>query len=213
MKLFIQQVSKPNEVVVMQPDEYPLFLTCCSRQIAITRFQIRVVHSLLSQEHGSDSIKITYLKELIKCMKKELKEYIDDRITLVKRYFLPDENDTNNQPQRFNLFLMIADYHRYLSEYEDQFRDSTEEYYLQLLSELGNTMNATRLRLILNYSVFLREIKMDQKQAIKVSETEYKKGLKYVKNNCNYDCFFLLQLLKDNTDLWKSNTGTRGSLI
>lgn len=109
---------------------------------------------------------------------------------------------------------MIGDYYRYMAESAtgDKLAEVTEkalEFYGQATeaAKLLTSYNSTRLGLALNFSVFHYEVKSDSSTACKIAQ-EALDAAKSDIDQCDgdgeaRDSISIIELLKENLDLWK----------
>ena len=112
-------------------------------------------------------------------------------------------------------YKLKADYFRYICEFaeEKEYNDNfskAEEYYTKgynLSIKNLPIMNYIRISIILNYSIFLYEIKKDKKTAFDIAKKTFFENEKFsddIEKIKNKDSFLLLQLLKENLILWNN---------
>lgn len=140
----------------------------------------------------------------------ELNELCNDIIKAVEDRSLPKADS----PESKTFYLkMIGDYYRYIAECVkgDRLADVTgkaDEYYGKATEEAKNlpTYNSTRLGLALNYSVFYYELKNDSGTACKLAQEALdgaKNDIESMDNEEARDALSIVELLKENLDLWK----------
>lgn len=144
----------------------------------------------------------------------ELKQLCGDVLKLINDHLIP--NPENVQAKIFFL-KMKGDYHRYMVEIcgdnssarENLIKDAEAAYQEATdiaNAELGPT-NPIRLGLALNYSVFFYEIKHNPSDACELARKAFDEaieGLEDVPENVYKDSTLIMQLLRDNLTLWKS---------
>lgn len=144
----------------------------------------------------------------------ELAKNCQKIINIVKDQALPKAGD--DEAKVFYL-KMIGDYYRYTAETAQgaKLEDVTEnalKYYdlaTQAASEL-KPYNSTRLGLALNFSVFHYELKNDSGKACKIAEEALNGARDEIDNMDNEearDALSIIELLKENLDLWKDDDG------
>ena len=115
---------------------------------------------------------------------------------------------------------MIGDYYRYVAECSsgDKLSEVTEkagEFYGKATEKAGElkAYNSTRLGLSLNYSVFFYELKNDSKKACEIAQQALdgaKNDIESMDNDDARDAISIVELLKENLDLWKEAEGEGG---
>ena len=111
---------------------------------------------------------------------------------------------------------MKGDYNRYMAEYaEGDFKKQVSDDALAAYKEASENaktlpvLNPIALGLALNFSVFYYEVMNDHDTAIKIAEESYEKANKEMPNidedaDENRDAVSIVNLLKENLDMWKS---------
>ena len=145
---------------------------------------------------------------------KELETNCKKIITIVKDNCLPKSGD--DEAKVFYL-KMIGDYYRYTAETAsgDKLAEVTEnasKYYQQATEAAASLKpyNSNKLGLALNYSVFYYELKNDSAKACKIAEEALNGARDEIDNMDNEearDALSIIELLKENLDLWKEEEG------
>jgi len=112
---------------------------------------------------------------------------------------------------------MIGDYYRYIAECTsgDKLSAVTEkadEFYGKATTEAKElpTYNSTRLGLALNFSVFHYELRNDSKKACELAQEALdgaRADIESMDNEDAKDAISIVELLKENLDLWKEAEG------
>ena len=143
-------------------------------------------------------------------IEKELADLCEDIIESVKDQSIKKASS----PESKTFYLkMIGDYYRYIAECVkgDKLAEVTEhalDFYTQA-TEAGKelpTYNSTRLGLALNFSVFYYELKNDSKKACELAQEALdgaKADIESMDNDDARDAISIVELLKENLDLWK----------
>ncbi len=147
-------------------------------------------------------------------IEKELSRLCEDIIKAVNEYSLKRANT----PESKAFYLkMIGDYYRYIAECVkgDKLAEVTQkalEFYTQA-NEVAKELpsyNSTRLGLSLNFSVFYYELKNDSKKACELAQEALdgaKADIESMDNDEARDAISIVELLKENLDLWKEAEG------
>jgi len=151
---------------------------------------------------------------------KELEDNCNKIIDIVKEYSLPKAGD--DEAKVFYL-KMIGDYYRYTAETAagDKLNEVTEkasEFYQKATDAAANLKpyNSNKLGLALNYSVFYYELKNDSSQACKIAEEALNGARDEIDNMDNEearDALSIIELLKENLDLWKEEEGGEDNAV
>ena len=145
---------------------------------------------------------------------KELEGNCNKIINIVKEHCLPKSGD--DEAKVFYL-KMIGDYYRYTAETAigDKLSEVTEnaaKYYKQATDAAAalKPYNSNKLGLALNYSVFYYELKNDSAKACTIAEEALNGARDEIDNMDNdeaRDALSIIELLKENLDLWKEEEG------
>ena len=147
-------------------------------------------------------------------IEKELTKLCEDIIKSVNDFSLK-KADT---PESKTFYLkMIGDYYRYIAESVkgDKLAEVTE-HALQFYTKAAESAkglpsyNSTRLGLSLNFSVFYYELKNDSKKACELAQEALdgaKADIESMDNDDARDAISIVELLKENLDLWKEAEG------
>ena len=145
---------------------------------------------------------------------KELESNCQKIINIVDEKCLPKASD--DEAKVFYL-KMIGDYYRYTAETAtgDKLSEVTEkakEFY-EKATEAAKALkpyNSNKLGLALNFSVFHYELKNDSSTACKIAEEALNGARDEIDNMDNdeaRDALSIIELLKENLDLWKEDEG------
>jgi len=139
-------------------------------------------------------------------------------VELIDNYLLKATN-TNETVLFYQ--KMKGDYYRYMAEVitipdkKKKIIDHANAAYSNAvtLSDRLDPFNPIRLGLILNYAVFLNDVKHNQKKAILLAQSALVDAMSHVnqlQNDAYKDATMILQMLKDNIKLW-CNTVSPGT--
>ena len=147
-------------------------------------------------------------------IEKELARLCEDIIKSVNDHSLKKADS----PESKTFYLkMIGDYYWYIAECVkgDKLAEVTEhalQFYTRA-AEQGKALpsyNSTRLGLSLNFSVFFYELKNDSKKACEIAQEALdgaKADIESMDNDDARDAISIVELLKENLDLWKEAEG------
>ena len=142
----------------------------------------------------------------------ELADNCQKIIDIVNDKALPKAGDAES---KVFYLKMVGDYYRYTAEAAegDRLASVTEkalEFY-DKASTAGEGLepyNSTKLGLALNFSVFYYELKNDTNKACEIAEkalNEAKDKIDDMSNDDARDALSIIELLKENLDLWKED--------
>ena len=170
----------------------------------------RSINAVEIKEKNSNSKLVQLITDLKLTLEKELKDLCNNILKILNEYLIRKAKD--NESKIFYL-KMRGDYFRYLSEFEtdekktenidnalNSYKEATE------LAEKLPTTHPTKLGLALNYSVFYYEILNDKQTAFKIASEIFDVGnnqLEKTEENQYKDSLAILQLLKENIEMWK----------
>ena len=145
---------------------------------------------------------------------KELETNCQKVITIVKDKWIPKASD--DEAKVFYL-KMIADYYRYTAETATGSKlaevvENARKYYEQATSAAKSLKpyNSNKLGLALNFSVFHYELKNDSAKACIIAEEALNSArdeIDSMDNDEARDALSIIELLKENLDLWKEEEG------
>jgi hypothetical protein len=151
---------------------------------------------------------------------KELEDNCQKIIKIVEDHCLPKAGD--DEAKVFYL-KMIGDYFRYTAETAagDKLSEVTEnasKYYQQATEAAAvlKPYNSNKLGLALNYSVFYYELKNDSSKACSIAEEALNGARDEIDNMDNEearDALSIIELLKENLDLWKEEEGGEDNAV
>lgn len=155
--------------------------------------------------------KLDLLKELKKSIEREIYQINYEVQEIIDGYLLPK---TKNNEDIVFYYKMKADYYRYMHEMsikgeeDEDFLTLSEEYYLKAIEKANGNLsqlNFVWLSTILNYAIFLGEIKKDKENAIQVAKKIFENAVQNTEdlnNEKNKEGLVVLQLIQENIILW-----------
>jgi len=151
---------------------------------------------------------------------KELGTNCQKIIDIVEKESLPKAGD--DEAKVFYL-KMIGDYYRYTAETAsgDKLSEVTESAmkYYQKATDAAKALkpyNSNKLGLALNFSVFYYELKNDSSKACTIAEEALNGARDEIDNMDNEearDALSIIELLKENLDLWKEEEGGEDNAV
>ena len=224
MKLFHKTERYPemvkaiNKYIEQNPklskDEQKLLVDGYKNIISDKRNSLRLLDNLNKKEE--EEAKLVNHKKQINIIKEkiqnELLSIFKEIHSMLDKYLIPNSQDSETKI----LYMKIkADYYRYHCEFaeEDEFEDAKNnalkiyrEAYDLALKDI-DIYNSIRLGLALNYSVFLYEIMDNKNEAYDIAQKAYDDAMKVVddvEKDRTSDNLLLIQLLKENLNLWNN---------
>ena len=199
----------------LKVDDKELILIYTKNSIRTDRLVILTIIDIEDKERKKkNSLFLTYILEYKKLIIDGLKEKCENTINLIETKYLPNQKDNESKA----IYLRcLADYYRYLIEFTDgslknEFIEKCKNYYLEAEKILKgfSCLNTNKIGLLLNYSVFCKDILKDSKEAIKITKSaisnfeEKQKKFNINKDDEKYiNSFKNYELLKDNLNTWE----------
>lgn len=195
----------------LDEEERNLLSVAFKNVVGARRSSWRVLSSKVAEDLKERHLKLA--EDMKKRVEGELKNLCNDLLNLINENLIP--NPENVQAKIFFL-KMKGDYHRYMVEIYNEGSERTalakkaESAYQEALDIAKEQLQATspiRLGLALNYSVFFYEIKNSPTEACDLAKSAFDEAiseLEGVPEDVYKDSTLIMQLLRDNLTLWKS---------
>lgn len=177
----------------------------------------RIVSSIEAKEKGRqkpNAKRIEHIRTYRTKIEKELNDICKDILDLLKDEFIP--KSTSAEAKVF-YFKMQGDYYRYLAEYavtesKESIADNSLTAY-KSATEVAEQLPPThpiRLGLALNFSVFYYEILNSPERACELARKAFDAAitdLDKLTEESYKDSTLIMQLLRDNLNLWVTDSG------
>lgn len=213
-----EMVKAINKYVEQNPklskEEQKLLCDGYKNIISDKRNSLRLLNDLSKKEEYEDK-EISHIKQINIIKEKiqnELLSIFKEIHSMLDKYLIPNSQDIESKI----FFMKIkADYYRYHCEFaeEEEFEESKnnaqriyKEAYDLALANI-TIYNSIRLGLALNYSVFEYEIMDNKNEAYDIAQKAYDEAMKVVddvEKDRTSDNLLLIQLLKENLNLWNN---------
>jgi len=161
------------------------------------------------------------VKEYKQVVEAELKDVCEECLKLLEGLQKDnaarlEKDNTNVELAETQVFFlkMSGDYYRYLTEVfstDDTMKTKCQEYYtkaMDLATEHLKATHPTRLGLALNFSVCYYEILKKKDEACKLAKDAFDKAIEKLdslSDNSYKDSTLIMQLLRDNLTIWKTD--------
>ena len=211
MSLMMKKVVEIGQE--LNNEERNLLSTAYQRVAGFKRHSWRVISNLERKAKVENDSRIFLVRTSREKIEAELEKVCMEIIELVDNYLLKGNNNFET-----NIFYnkMKGDYYRYMCEaigIPDKRKKlvalANTAYSTALsISNKIDPLNPIKLSLILNYAVFLYEVKHSQKKAILIAQTGFDNAMIQIEtlsDDSYKDATLILQMLKDNIKVW-SNT-------
>ena len=164
------------------------------------------------EEEGKPNTHKKQIKILKEKTENELVIIFKEILSMLDKYLIPNAQDSETKI----LYMKIkADYYRYHCEFAEgdifeEMKSNAEKIYkeaYELALKDIDIYNSVRLGLALNYSVFLYEIMENKNEAVDIAQKAYDDAMKVVddmETKRTSDNLLLIQLLKENLNLWNN---------
>jgi 14-3-3 protein epsilon len=218
IKILVEKVVPeggcPDDLTV---DERNLLATAYKNATGVRRTARRTIEAVIQEEAKEDGNPNKKMgEEYIKLLEKELEDLCHEvLVILAKRLLQANKGKSGAEFDEVKAYYlkMAADYHRYLAEFKND-KDNQGKalsYYKEGLEVAQKSLpvtHAVRLGVALNYAVCLYEIAKQPKEACALIQTTYDDAQKEMANKkeeeIDEDTKLIVQMLKDNLSLWKS---------
>ena len=199
-------------------DEKNLILDETRNSARADRIVMDAIKNIEDKERKKEnSLFLPFILEYKNIILDELNEKCRNAINLIESKYLPNEKDNESKG---DILRYLADYYRYLIQFADgslknQLIEKCKNYYLEAETILKgfSCLNYTKIGLLLNYSVFCKDILKDSKEAIKIAKSailnfeEKQKKFNIKNDDEKYEnSFKTYEFLKDNLNTWEEES-------
>lgn len=197
-------------------DERNLLSIAYKNSISSPRLAQRTIKAYETKEQKKEKSKfLPYILEYKQKVEGELTKMCQNVINVIETQLLKKAEE--DEAKVFYI-KMKGDYNRYIAEYAvDDLKAKVAENALNAYNEASTiaknlpVLNPIALGLALNFSVFYYEVKNDHDTAIKIASEAIDKVDKELPNidedaEENRDTVSIVNLLKENLEMWKSET-------
>ncbi|RKP26953.1 14-3-3 epsilon with Mlf1 peptide [Syncephalis pseudoplumigaleata] len=181
--------------------------------IGTRRASWRIIASIKAKEESKGNAdRVEHIKQYQTKLEQELTDISHDAIKLLDDELIPNAND---EESKVFYYKMKGDYFRYLAEFamQDKRTEVGEQAYtaykaaMDIAEEKLEPTNPIRLGLVLNYTVFLYEIRNAPEEACSLAKAAFDNAiteLDSLTEESYKDSTLIMQLLRDNMSLWSS---------
>ena len=213
MVQFLEDMVKTRDKD-LSSDERNLLSIAYKNSITSLRTALRTIMAYENKEKKKEnSTFLPYIQEYKKKVESELVKACERVLQSIDGNLLSKASDSE---AKVFYIKMKGDYNRYIAEsVEGDLKDKVGKDALAAYQEASDNakdlpvLNPISLGLALNFSVFHYEVMNDHETAIKVASDAYDKASKELPNidedaEENRDAVSIINLLKENLDMWKS---------
>ena len=213
MVQFLEDMVKTRDKD-LSSDERNLLSIAYKNSITSLRTALRTIMAYENKEKKKEnSTFLPYIQEYKKKVESELVKACERVLQSIDGNLLSKASDSE---AKVFYIKMKGDYNRYIAEsVEGDLKDKVGKDALAAYQEASDNakdlpvLNPISLGLALNFSVFHYEVMNDHDTAIKIASDAYDKASKELPNidedaEENRDAVSIINLLKENLDMWKS---------
>ena len=213
MVQFLEDMVKTRDKD-LSSDERNLLSIAYKNSITSLRTALRTIMAYESKEKKKENSNfLPYIQEYKKKVESELVKACERVLQSIDGNLLSKASDSE---AKVFYIKMKGDYNRYIAEsVEGDLKDKVGKDALSAYQEASDNakdlpvLNPISLGLALNFSVFHYEVMNDHDTAIKIASDAYDKASKELPNidedaEENRDAVSIINLLKENLDMWKS---------
>ena len=213
MVQFLEDMVKTRDKD-LSSDERNLLSIAYKNSITSLRTALRTIMAYESKEKKKENSNfLPYIQEYKKKVESELVKACERVLQSIDGNLLSKASDSE---AKVFYIKMKGDYNRYIAEsVEGDLKDKVAKDALAAYQEASDNakdlpvLNPISLGLALNFSVFHYEVMNDHDTAIKIASDAYDKASKELPNidedaEENRDAVSIVNLLKENLDMWKS---------
>ncbi|XP_064653257.1 14-3-3 protein homolog 2-like isoform X2 [Lineus longissimus] len=200
----------------LEEEERNLVSVAYKNVVGVQRSAYRVIHSIAQKGCNSEK-KTADVQKYLEILRSELNQLCNEVIELLEKTLVANAADDHS---KVFYLKMKGDYHRYLTECakpeeRDALSEKSKIAYSEAMETAKEKMRAThpiRLGLALNYSVYYYEIAEDCATACELAKQAFDDAINDIDSisddqHSYKDSTLIMQLLRDNLTLWKSETG------
>jgi 14-3-3 protein epsilon len=213
---YMEEIVK-NKKEDLSIEERNLLSAAYKNCVSSRRSAWRSIFGIEIKEKSNNSKFLHLVTDLKNLLEKELIDLCDRMLKLIDNPLL---KKANNAESKVFFLKMKGDYYRYLAEctsgdkHAQVANNSLEAY--NTANELAGSLtftNPIKLGLALNFSVFYYEVLNDPATACRIANDAFQEGIQRLENidDEQYkDSTTILQLLKENIDMWSVDLGQEG---
>lgn len=208
---YMEEIVK-NKKEDLTLEERNILSTAYKNCVSARRSAWRSIYGIEVKEKTSQSKFLSLVTDLKELLEKELSSLCHQMLVLIDTYLL--KKSTSDESKVYYMKLK-GDYYRYLAEFmngqenKEVATQSMNSY--KEANELAENLactNPIKLGLALNFSVFYYEVMNDPVTACKIANTAFDEAihqLEKIEDDQYKDSTTILQLLKENIDMWKAD--------
>ena len=214
MVSFLEDLLKQREKD-LNSDERNLLSIAYKNSISSLRSALRTIIAYENKEKKKENSSfLPYIQEYRKKIEDELTKKCKNILNVINNDLI--KKAENDDEAKVFYIKMKGDYNRYIAEYaEDELKKEVIDDALKSYNEATTlaknlkVLNPIALGLALNFSVFYYEAMNDHEKAIKIASEALNEANKELPNideeaEENRDTVSIVNLLKENLDMWKS---------
>lgn len=213
---YMEEIVK-NKKDDLTIDERNLLSAAYKNCVSSRRSAWRSIFGIEQKEKLNNTKYLHLVTDLKTLLEKELSDFCEKMLKLIDDYLI--KKATSAESQVF-YWKMKGDYYRYLAEFSsgekhDEVAQHSLESYKQAKEQSSSlsVTNPIKLGLALNFSVFYYEVMSDPQTACQIANDAFQEGilkLETIDDDQYKDSTTILQLLKENIDMWSVDIAQEG---
>lgn len=207
--------SKKEDLTI---EERNILSSAYKNCVSSRRSAWRSIYGVEVKEKSNNSKFVYLVSNLKNTLENELNDLCNRMLSLIDDYLL---KKASNEESKVFYLKMKGDYYRYLAEFllgekNAEVAELSMKSYKEAndLAQKLPCTNPIKLGLALNFSVFYYEVKSDPNEACKIANEAFDQAihqLEKIEDEQYKDSTTILQLLKENIDMWKADLQEQGA--
>ena len=211
-------VKAINKYIELNPklskEENKLLCNAYKNVVSDKRNSLQILLNYAKKEESKPVNKLHEISIIKEKIISELKEIFKEIHSMLDRYLIPNAQDSESKI----LYMKLkADYYRYHCEFAEgeefeEISNNARKMYKEAFDLAEKELplyNEVRLGLVLNYSVFEYDIMDNKNEGLEMASKIYNDSMKIldeVEKKRSSDNLLLIQIIKENINIWSNET-------
>ena len=211
-------VKAINKYIELNPklskEENKLLCNAYKNVVSDKRNSLQILLNYAKKEESKPVNKLHEISIIKEKIISELKEIFKEIHSMLDRYLIPNAQDSESKI----LYMKLkADYYRYHCEFAEgeefeEISNNARKIYKEAFDLAEKELplyNEVRLGLVLNYSVFEYDIMDNKNEGLEMASKIYNDTMKIlddVEKKRSSDNLLLIQIIKENINIWSNET-------
>ena len=211
-------VKAINKYIELNPkltkEENKLLCNAYKNVVSDKRNSLQILLNYAKKEESKPVNKLHEISIIKEKIISELKEIFKEIHSMLDRYLIPNAQDSESKI----LYMKLkADYYRYHCEFAEgeefeEISNNARKMYKEAFDLAEKELplyNEVRLGLVLNYSVFEYDIMDNKNEGLEMASKIYNDTMKIlddVEKKRSSDNLLLIQIIKENINIWSNET-------